>query len=142
MQTLGDPRAPRVVIAEDDVDIRAMLVATMKADGYEVVEARHGGELLDYVGSWLHYRREPRPDLIISDVRMPGFTGLEVLGDLRDAGCDVPMLLITAYGSPELEEEAREMGATVFEKPFELDDLRTVVWNLIQPPVTNRSPAM
>ena len=63
---------------------------------------------------------------------MPGFTGLEVLAGLRDANWHTPILLITAYGSDETYEEAARLGASgVFDKPFDIDDLRTAVLNLV-----------
>ena len=74
----------------------------------------------------------PRPDLLVSDIRMTGFTGLEVLAGLRDLTWRIPTLLMTAYGDDATHAQARSLGArAVFTKPFDLDDLRTVVLNLL-----------
>jgi DNA-binding response OmpR family regulator len=110
-----------------------MLATALRQDGYEVIEAKSGAELLDYVGSSLLFDDDvPPADIIISDIRMPGFTGMGVLAGLRDIECDTPFVIITAFGTEETREEARLVGAdAVFHKPFELDDLRTVVKNLL-----------
>jgi CheY-like chemotaxis protein len=124
-----DVRPPCILVAEDDADIRAMLVAALRSDGYDVVEARTGAELLDHIGSSMLFGTSyPPPDVIISDIRMPGFTGLEVLGGLRDADWSTPILLMTAYGDEGTYEEARRMGAeAVFDKPFDIEELRNAV---------------
>lgn len=70
------------------------------------------------------------PDVIIMDIRMPSRTGLEVLADLRKYDCHVPVVLITAFGARDVHEKARQLGAVaVFDKPFDVDDLRTALLN-------------
>jgi CheY-like chemotaxis protein len=130
---LGTMRPPCVLVAEDDDDIRAMIVASLRRDGYDVCEARSGAELLDHIGSSMLFADAyPAPDIIISDIRMPGFTGLEVLAGLRDANWHTPIVLITAYGDEETYHEAERLGAdAVFDKPFDVDDLRTAVLNMM-----------
>ncbi|HEV8325337.1 MAG TPA: response regulator [Myxococcota bacterium] len=113
------PFPPRVLVAEDDHEMRSLLVATLRRDGCVVEEAVDGADLLARLSAGF--------DLVISDVRMPGLTGLEVLARLRRAGGSTPFILITAFGDADLHAEARRVGtATVFDKPFDLDDLRTV----------------
>lgn len=126
-------RTYRVLLAEDDEDTRRMIATALRQDGYEVIEAKSGVELLDYVGaSVLFEDGSPPPDCIVSDIRMPGFTGTGVLAGLRDTGCDTPFIIITAFGTDESRKEAEQMGAdAVFHKPFDIDDLRTVVKNLL-----------
>lgn len=126
-------RTFRVLLAEDDDDTRSMIAAALRQDGYEIIEARSGAELLDYVGaSVLFEDGSPAPDCIVSDIRMPGFSGTGVLAGLRDTGCDTPFVIITAFGDDETRAEAHRMGAdAVLNKPFDIDDLRTVVRNLL-----------
>jgi CheY-like chemotaxis protein len=125
------PLAPCVLVAEDDDDIRAMIVAALRRDGYDVIEASNGAELLDQIGSMLFLKFAP-PDLIVSDVRMPGFSGIQVLAGLRNADWHTPMVLITAYGSEGVYDEAKKLGAdAIFGKPFDIDDLRTAVLNMV-----------
>jgi len=110
-----------------------MMVAALRRDGYDIVEAKTGAELLDRIGSTMLFgEASPPPDLIVSDIRMPGFTGFEVLDGLRDAKWDTPIVLVTAYSTPETQEEAERIGASaVFKMPFDVDDLGTAVVNLI-----------
>lgn len=130
----GNTQAPaaRVLVAEDDDEIRLMITTALRRDGYDVLEVKSGGELLDQVGSSLLFRDSmPAPDIIITDIRMPGFTGLEIAAGLRGADCRTPVVLITAYSNHETALEARRLGAPLFEKPFELDDLQTALLNLV-----------
>ncbi|MBI4821613.1 MAG: response regulator [Deltaproteobacteria bacterium] len=116
--------------------MRRLLAATVRKDGYEVTEARTGAELQDLLADLLR-RPASRPpfDLIISDHRMPGLTGLEVLKGMQDESWLTPFIMITAFGSRQFEENARRAGAAaVFNKPFDIDDLRSAILNLIGRP--------
>ena len=127
-------RRPRVLLAEDDDDIRSVIAAILRWDGYEVVEASNGAELLERVGDLLLAAEKgdaPTADLIVSDVRMPGFSGLTVLAGLREADDKTPFVLITAYADDDTLDKARRAGVdAVFRKPFDVDDLRTAVINM------------
>ena len=117
-----------------------MLAAALRQDGFQVLEARDGSELLDLVSASLLGEPAPKPDLIVSDVRMPGFSGLGILTGLRASSWKVPFVLVTAYGSDDLFEEAREVGAdAIFYKPFDIDDLRTAICNLLPNSTLRRS---
>jgi CheY-like chemotaxis protein len=123
----------RILLAEDDDELRRMLVSTLRKDGYEVLEARSGSELLRLINEQLPDAHEQAGiDLVISDIRMPGMTGLNVLAGLRQRDWATPVMLITAFGDGEVHREARRLGAAaVFDKPFDLDDFRTAVVNLV-----------
>jgi len=134
--TIGDayvalhPR--RVLLAEDDDQMRMLVAAALRADGHHVVEARDGRALLDEIGSELLGERPGQlTDLIVSDIRMPGLTGLEVLAGIRQARWSTPVILITAFGDEATHVAARALGAACFDKPFDLDDLRTAVLNAV-----------
>jgi DNA-binding response OmpR family regulator len=122
-----------VLLAEDDLEMRRLVAETLRRDGYDVLEAEDGGRLLVHLTSQ-NQRPEPEVDLIISDIRMPIYTGLEVLARLRDARWTVPVILMTAFGDSETRARAEALGAVVFDKPFALDDLRTAVVNLVPRP--------
>ncbi len=124
---------PRVLLAEDNLEMRRFLADCLRKDGYDVIETQTGMELLDALSTQLfHPASRPSIELVISDLRMPGLTGLEVLAGLRDSDWATPFILITAFGSDEVHREAlREGAAAVFDKPFDVDDLRTAVVNLI-----------
>jgi DNA-binding response OmpR family regulator len=119
----------RILVAEDDRDMLELLGSVLRQDGYEVIEIQHGAALLDLLDSFLLASGDARPaDLIISDVRMPLLTGMELLAGLRGAAWSTPIILITAFGDPDLHDKAQRLGAAaVLDKPFDLDVLRTLV---------------
>ncbi|HEY2510464.1 MAG TPA: response regulator [Polyangiaceae bacterium] len=124
--------AARVVVAEDDADMRAMVADALRRDGHQVIELTNGGELLVRIAH--QYRRlEPaaRVDLYVSDVRMPVVSGLEILRGLRDAHCTTPVILMTAFGDAQTRKEAESLGAVLMDKPLRLDDLRKEVRRLL-----------
>jgi CheY-like chemotaxis protein len=117
------------VLAEDDCDFRQLLAGILRADGYEVIEARNGADLADCLAfSIQHSTLFQYPDLVITDVRMPCLSGLDVLATLEQDGHRTRTVVITAFGSQETHEKARALGAVaVFDKPFDIDDLRREV---------------
>ena len=127
---------PVVVVAEDDADIRRLVATALRVEGYSVIEARDGAHLADHIGSALLFgnlRGELDPiALVISDIRMDGKSGLEVLAHLRREGIGVAVVLMTAYPDPAVREQAERLGASAFlPKPFEIDDLLGVVRRLL-----------
>src|SRR5215468_2968896 len=98
------PRRPCVVLAEDDREMRMLVATTLRRAGWDVIEARDDGT--DCV--------------IVSDIRMPGMSGLDALERLRDIGWVGGIILITAFGDEATHARAHEMGAnTVLDKPFD-----------------------
>jgi len=132
---LKSSRPVRVLVAEDDPELRVLVGIALRKDGYEVILAKDGIELADIMDSAQRRSGSVEPiDLLVSDVRMPGWTGLEVLAAIRETEWAFPVVLITAYGSLETLVEASRLGAAaVFAKPFDLDDLRTAVLNALPP---------
>ena len=63
---------------------------------------------------------------------MPVANGLQVVAALRSANCWTPVILMTAFGDESMRTEAQRLGAVLFDKPFDLDDLRTAVLNLLE----------
>ncbi len=124
-------RPVRIVVAEDDDEMRTLLASALRRDGYEVIEVNTGDQLLHELGNELLQPSTMRPDLIVSDIRMPGCTGIEVLAGLRRADWATPVILITAFPDGETHSEATRLGATVFDKPFDIDDLRTAVVTIV-----------
>lgn len=122
----------RVLVAEDDPDMRALVRTALAADGHDVIEAANGREALDLL-SPLHLGSARPPDVIVTDVRMPGVSGFSLVSGLRACGWTTPMIIMSAHGEG-LHEEAKRVGAdAVFAKPFEIDDLRTAVMNVTRP---------
>lgn len=119
----------RVLVAEDDPSLRRLIAAVLRDAGYEVVEAQDGVQLLEQIERQLAGQRA-RSDsfVVVTDVNMPGLTGLDVLAILRCAFARTPVVLITAFGDAETRSEARDLGAvTVLDKPFDVNVLRAVV---------------
>jgi CheY-like chemotaxis protein len=124
------------LVADDDPDIRSELASALSEDGFLVVEAADGNELLDLV---VHAVADPsaRPffDAIVTDVMMPGFSGLDVLTAMRTRTARVPVLVITAFGDERTIRIAESLGAVaVFRKPFDLEDFRTALENALAHP--------
>ena len=124
------PSAGRVLLAEDDREFRRLIAKTLRNDGYEVVEADDGVALLEQYASALLADGDLNDvfDLIVTDVRMPGWTGLTILDGLRSAGCNTPAIVMTAFGSDALRAGASRLGAVVIDKPFDLDELRQAIF--------------
>jgi DNA-binding response OmpR family regulator len=123
---------PRIVVAEDDAEMRRLIAETLEKEGYDVTEVTDGMRLLVHVVA-----RDVEPDrafdLVIADLRMPVSSGMQVLRGLRNSGWTLPFILCTAFGDDATRMEAEELGAIFFNKPFALDDLRKVVRELLTP---------
>jgi len=145
-ERIGNPAA-RVFLAEDDSEMRGLLAAVLRRDGHEVIEATNGLELLRRVESHGGFAPGPRRDIVVTDVRMPGASGLEVLATLRELRPGVPVVVVTGFGDPETHASAKELGAAaVFDKPFSLTDLvetvlRLAVWGSLLPRPANSNGA-
>lgn len=131
---LRQPDPVRVLVAEADDELRARIVQALIDDGYDVVEATNGAELAGVIEDSIVRRgREIPPDVIVTDVRMPGGTAMHGLALLRKYEWNIPVVLMTAHVTAELYEDALLLGADqVLEKPFELEELRTLVAYLVR----------
>jgi CheY-like chemotaxis protein len=126
--------SPWVLVAEDDPEMRRLLVQVIGNDGFRYAEAGSGLELYDTLRR--SHGDGRLPAMVISDIRMPGLNGLEVLGTVREWGLTMPIVLITAFGDAETIAEADRLGATaVLTKPFDMDDLRTAIMYLTRWPL-------
>lgn len=130
----GLPPPLRILVADDQPEMRRLIRGALVRDGYEVVEVANGPALIHALISGLLEEQTRAPDLIITDVRMPGMTGLEVLARLRREDWSIPFILITAFGDEALHREAERLGAArVLDKPFELEELRAAVRRVLKP---------
>src|SRR4051812_21120900 len=115
---------PRIVLADDELNLRKVLGAILARDGYDVLEARDGEEALGLV------EQEASSGLavVITDLRMPRLDGMGVLRRIVAEHPDVPVIMITAHGSVDNAVEAVKLGAFDYiEKPFEQAQIRQVV---------------
>jgi len=111
----------RILIIEDDEEMRSLIKDFIEEEGYEADCVEKGayafGKLLN-----------ESFDLIITDIRMPGFSGLDILPNLRKLSPDVTIVVITAFGSEEVFCKALERGANAYlEKPIQLGKLSALI---------------
>jgi CheY-like chemotaxis protein len=120
---------PRILIIDDEQELRLILREALEYVGYEVVEAGDGDEGLQ------HYRETPA-DLIITDMIMPGKGGLETIGELQREDPHVRIIAISGgsrFGHADALEMAKRLGARrVFHKPFLLPDMCQAVREALQ----------
>ena len=127
------PLHARVLLAEDDADLRRLISEALEREGYRVKEVRTGLELWTFLDRVV---ADPglMVDVVVSDNIMPGCTGMEVLGWLRKRDWATPVVLITAFGDDETKAEARRLGAATFiDKPFPMEELRHAVRAIVPP---------
>jgi CheY-like chemotaxis protein len=110
-----------VLIVDDDPDMTETCARILRSNGHECLTAAGGREALDLL-------RSRRLDLILADLRMPEMDGLTLLAHARRLAPQVPVVIITAYGSQETARRAREAGAAAYlAKPFGIGELQEVV---------------
>jgi CheY-like chemotaxis protein len=123
-----------ILLAEDDADLRALIAWSLRRDGHEVVEVADGSTLIvELALFYLSGAGRGKDVLLVTDLRMPGMDPFTVLETLHQRGRQPPFILLTAFGSPEVHQQARDLGAlAVFDKPFDIDELREVVRRAIE----------
>jgi DNA-binding response OmpR family regulator len=123
------------LVADDDTDLREEIAAALAGDGFEVVQAVDGDQLLEAViRAFSDDSGRPLYDAIVTDVMMPGFSGLDVLTAMRARTARIPVLVMTGFCDDRTRRMATSLGAlAVFSKPFELDDLRTALVHALGP---------
>lgn len=128
---------PRILLAEDDPEMRLLLAEALGGDGYEVIEIEDGQQLIravEFHRSIIQRGRFFDVDLIISDIRMPGMSGLKALRELRQVDQATPVILITAFGDDLTHSEGYRLHAeAVIDKPFDVDAFRAYVRELLPP---------
>jgi two-component system nitrogen regulation response regulator NtrX len=127
------PRAPVVLLAEDDADFRTLVAGQLRNQGYHVLECSDGRELLRRIESYREERRLPGFDLAICDVYLPGPSGLELLERMNRERLGIPVILVSGFGDfHTCVRAANKRAAAFFPKPVELDRLlstvRTLLW--------------
>jgi DNA-binding NtrC family response regulator len=120
----------KILVADDEQNLRRVLVALLRREGHEVLQAATGLEAIE---------RLPDAEVVITDLRMPGADGMEVLRSASKGFPHVPVIMITAYGSVGQAVEAIKAGAFDYiEKPFEQDAIRVIVDKAIRQAHANR----
>src|SRR6185437_9355684 len=115
------PPMEPVLLVEDKAELRAMFRKALERSGYTVEEAPDGNVAIEKV-------RNRRYQLVLSDLKLPGSSGVDVLRAAKQAEPTLPVILVTAYGSVEEAVTAMKEGAYDFvQKPVDLDHLRLLL---------------
>lgn len=112
----GMPRQAKILIVDDEPYITDLLSAGLRFEGFDVEIAHTGGQALVLAGT-------ARPDLVLLDVMLPDFEGIEVCRRLRTAGEPVPVLFLTARDATEDKVAGLRMGDDYVTKPFSIDEV-------------------
>jgi DNA-binding NtrC family response regulator len=113
----------KILVAEDAADMRELMLELLEDAGYDVIAAADGREAMAHVE-----RADEMIDLVITDVRMPGLKGDELLAAVRERRAEAPVIVITAFGTVEQAVEMVKAGAFQYlTKPFETADLLRAV---------------
>ena len=111
----------RILIADDDRNLRYSFRTLMKREGYEVDEAPDGPTAVEMIGSSAY-------DAVVMDIRMPGMSGLEAFTKIHDNQPKLPVIIATAYGTTETAIEAMRLGAYDYVlKPFNIGELKRII---------------
>ena len=117
----ADPRAARILVADDEQSMRELLAIVLRREGYEVLLADNGKAAIELL------EQEP-VDLLISDIKMPDMSGVDVLRAAKKLDPDILGIMITAFASTETAIEAMRLGACDYlSKPFDIDLLKMKV---------------
>ena len=117
----GDASRKRILVVDDELSIRKVLQAMLAREGHEVDLAGNGADAISALGDRSY-------ELVVTDLKMPGVDGLELLGFCAQHLPGLPVIVITAHGTVDTAVEALKLGAYDYiTKPFEQDELRMVI---------------
>ncbi len=116
----------KILVVDDEQSMRDFLAIMLKKEGHDVVTAGNGNDALKAVQAEIF-------DLVISDVKMPGIDGIEVLKTVKDISSETVVIMITAYATAETAVEAMKLGASDYViKPFKIDELKIIINNSLE----------
>jgi len=128
MEPMPDAHHPTILVIDDEDLIRWSLGQLLTRKGYAVLSAETGA-------AGLALFLEHTPDLVLLDLKLPDIDGLQLLPQLLEHRRQTPVIIMTAYGSPTIEEEARKLGAIDFlRKPFDPVALYRRIQETLGPP--------
>jgi two-component system response regulator PilR (NtrC family) len=117
---------PTVLVVDDEPNIIEVLEIVLQDEGMEVLKSGSGRQAL-------HLLKEKDVDVVISDIRMPDFSGVELLREAKRLSPDTIFIMITAFASTETAIEALQHGAYDYiTKPFRMEELRAIVYRALE----------
>jgi len=126
---------PRILLVDDEKAVKWALQEALKDEGYEVETANSGEE-------GLLKAQETAFDLVVSDLRMPGISGLDMIRELRKARPTLRAIICSAYGSMESVVEAMRLGVNDFlVKPFKIAEIKHSIAEILAPPSAGKTAA-
>ncbi|MBI5410269.1 MAG: sigma-54-dependent Fis family transcriptional regulator [Nitrospirae bacterium] len=116
----------KILVVDDERSMREILEIFLKSEGYGVATADNGATALEALKNDFF-------DLIVTDMKMPKVSGMELLKNAKDISPDTEVVIVTAFGTPESAVEAMKLGAHDYiQKPFQMDEIRLVVKNALE----------
>src|SRR5690349_8185306 len=117
---------PFILVVDDDPETLSLLREVLLQESYEIETSKNAQSALSKVA-------ERAPDLILSDIQMPELDGLSLLSELRSRNHEMPVILMTAYGSLKTAVDGIQAGAFDYlSKPFRVEDVRLVVHRALE----------
>ncbi|MBX3205254.1 MAG: response regulator [Labilithrix sp.] len=114
-------RGTRILLAEDDASLRELISCVLRLDGHDVEAVSSAQEMQSVLVAGAAAAADRPFDVIVTDVRMPGRSGLDVVEELRAAGCATPIIVITAFPDDAIKERALSLQTMLIAKPFSLE---------------------
>ncbi|MEK6717934.1 MAG: sigma-54 dependent transcriptional regulator [candidate division NC10 bacterium] len=116
----------KILVIDDDESLRRVLEYNLAQEGYAVLTASSGEQ-------GLHLLKKEGADLVVTDVRMAGMDGLQVLAEVRKVDLNIQVIILTAFGTIEMAVEAMKAGAFHYiSKPFNRDELKLTIKKALQ----------
>lgn len=113
-------RFQQVLLADDDDDFRDLLAAALRRRGYVVTPVRDGFEFVEFVAS-ATVDGTDLPDVIVTDLKMPGLSGLQLMRVLRDCGWPMPVILVSGFADDDVRTRAEGDAFAVLAKPCSME---------------------
>lgn len=117
----------KIFLVDDDNLIVSMLSRALKNEGYEVrSESQDFGSIGDMIGSW-------SPDVVLLDIRLPGTSGIDILGDIKNRGTNTQVIMLTSDDNLDTAVRCMKLGAVDYlTKPFNIDEVKIVINNIVE----------
>lgn len=117
----------RILVVDDDAVTREALAEVLQDEGYEVALAADGLEAVAMLSTY-------QPDMVLTDLQMPGLNGMNVLTHVKNVYPTTPVIIFTAHATLDAEREARRQGAQDFlQKPLDFDDVLVRIARALTP---------